>query len=272
VPLSCQKHADQPGADPETQTAHSKNGSESPRVRIRLGKVESKFAAECGEVLGPLGVLFRCDERVVEIQEEEFSGELDRFKLARGGPKFNTLTPTRMRTWIEQFIETGVDAELKDKPGESVFMAKTMIEACARSLLVSPQFLKHIPRIYRILDVPIPIRKPNVEIVFPKLGFNPSLGVYCAPGAPEIKTMPLGQAMEIIEQALAGFCWENPQSKVHAIAQNDYALRPWHHGVFRTYAALVFCWQPSEVRERLPQRNCPDNPPRPRFRGFAYHR
>jgi len=176
----------------------------------------------------PSESLSRCDDRLVEIQEEEFSGELDRFKLARGGLKFNTLTPARTRTWIEQFIEPGMEADPKEGSSAREFIAKSMSEATARSLLVSPQFLKYIPRIARILDVPIPIRKPNGEIVFPKLGFNPSLGIYCAPGAPKTKIIPLEEAVEIIEQALVGFCWEIPQSKVHAIAR---MITPYARGI-----------------------------------------
>ncbi len=217
--------------------ATGRNGAGGPApVRILLPgpqRLESKFATEIGQVLGPRGVAFRCDDRVVEIQEEEFSGELDRLKLARGGLKFNTLTPARARTSLEQYIEPGT--ELNQKKGPPIFIAKSMTEATARSLLVSPQFLKHIPRIDRIVDVPIPIRKPNGEIVFPKLGFNPSLGVYCAPGAPEIRTIPLEQAVKIIERALVGFCWQAnkdselpQQSKIHAVAR---MITPYARGI-----------------------------------------
>jgi hypothetical protein len=225
-----------PGPRPITKTIqapreHSDNGNNPLTTRIRLPgshRLESKFAAEVGQVLGPLGVAFRHDDRVVEIQEEEFSGELDRFKLARGGLKFNTLTPARARTSFEQYIEPGIDVELKQGSGVTEFVARTMSEQSARSLLVSPQFLKNIPRIDRILDGPIPIRKANGEFVFPKPGFNPSLGIYCAPGAPEIRLMPLEEAVKIIEQALAGFCWDIPQSKIHAIAR---MITPYARGI-----------------------------------------
>src|SRR6202047_2604680 len=114
-----------------------------------------------------------------------------------------------------------------------------MSETCARSLLVSPQFLEHIPRIDRILDVPIPIRTSDGKIIFPESGFNPSLSIYCAPRGPEIKTMPLEEAKIVLDQALEGFCWKTddkkneepakvPQSKVHAIAR---ILTPYARGI-----------------------------------------
>jgi hypothetical protein len=200
-----------------------------PKIRLPgLNRVESQFAHEVGQTLNHTEVLFRCGERVVEVQEEQFDGELDRFKLARGGLKFNTLTPVRAKTWIEQFIETGLDVESKKEPAKSVFMAKTMSEALARSLLESPQFLKSLPRVARILDVPIPIRTRDGDIIFPKPGFNRNLGLYVAPNAPQLLEMSRDEALAILEEAHAGFCWKNEQSKTHAYAR---ILTPYARGL-----------------------------------------
>jgi hypothetical protein len=205
------------------ESVNTESNNKPARVKIILGtqRLESQFAEEVGQVLSPLEVVFRRDDSVVEIQDEQFTGELDRFKLARGGLKFDALTPARVRTSFEQYIDPGIDVE-------GQFVAKTMSESSARSLLVSPQFLKRVPRIDRILDVPTPIRKPDGEIIFPKPGFNRSLGIYCDPRAPEITEMPLDQAIEVIEKAIAGFCWKIPQSKIHAIAR---MLTPYARGV-----------------------------------------
>jgi hypothetical protein len=193
-----------------------------------VSRPESGFAQVVGEILGPLNVIYRCDDRVVEIENEEFNGELDRFKLAHGGLKFKALSSVRAKTWIEQFIETGLDVERKDKPGEYVFMAKTMSEAVARSLLESPQFLKHIPRVVRILDVPIPVRTSSGDIVFPKPGLTRSLGIYCAPDAPQIAKLPIEEALRILEEAHTGFCWKDDQARVHALAR---LLTPYARGL-----------------------------------------
>jgi len=215
----------------EREQAPQEPGDERSLVRILLpgiGRLDSKFYTEVGKAIGPLGVIFRRDDRVVEVQEEEFDGELDRFKLAHGGLKFNTLVPARVRTSFEQYIEPGIEVKPKEGSSAREFAVKTMTEACARSLLVSPFFLGHIPRIDRILDVPIPMRKANGEIIFPKPGFDPALGVYSNPGAPEIRTLPLEEAVKIIEQALTGFCWKIPQSKTHAIAR---MITPYARGI-----------------------------------------
>ncbi len=203
-------------------------GDRPPIHLPKLNWVESQFAEAVGKVLGSLGVVFRCDDRVVEVDEEEFDGKRDRFKLALGGLKFNTLTPARFKTWIEEFIKIGLDVAIKDKPGEYEFMAKTMSEALARAVLVSPQFLRHIPRIYRILDVPIPIRTKSGKIIFPKPGFNRELGIYCSPDAPELTRMPLEEAVATLETAHAGFCWKNKQAKTHAYAR---LITPFARGI-----------------------------------------
>jgi hypothetical protein len=193
-----------------------------------LARAESKFTEEVGNALGPRNVLFRSNNNVVEVQEESFDGELDRFKLAHGGLKFIALTPARAKTWLEQFIQTGVEVESKNGKSEALFKAKTMSESLARSLLESPQFLKRIPRVARILDVAIPIRTRNGDIVFPAPGFNRELGLYLAQDAPIFAELSLDEAIATLEAAYAGFCWKNQQSKVHAYAR---LLTPFARGL-----------------------------------------
>ena len=200
-----------------------------PKIRLPgLNRAESQFAHDVGNVLGKRQVLFRLNDRVVEVEEEHFDGELDRFKLAKGGLKFSTLTPARAKTWFEQFVQIGTDIESKNGAAKTVFAAKTMSEALARSLLESPQFLKSLPRVARILDVGIPIRGRNGEIIFPKPGFNRELGLYVEPDAPQLTVMSLNEAITVLEEAHAGFCWKNEQSRIHAFAR---ILTPYARGL-----------------------------------------
>jgi hypothetical protein len=200
-----------------------------PQIRLpALNRPESQFAAEVGQLLGQRQVLFRLDDRLVEVEQEQFDGELDQFKLARGGLKFRTLTATRAKTWLEQFVQTGIDSKSEDGDGANIFKAKTMSEALARSLLESPQFLKSIPRVARILDVAIPVRTKTGEYVFPKPGFNRELGLFVALDAPPFTKMSCPEAIAVLEKAHAGFCWKNEQSKVHAYAR---ILTPFARGL-----------------------------------------
>lgn len=188
-------------------------------VRLpRTGRQESEFTAEIGAIIGPLKIVLRHGDRVVEISSEEFTGELDHYRMAKGGLKFAELTAVTAKTWIEQYLTTGTDVK-NELTGAYEFKAKTMNESLARTLLKSPQFLKQIPRVSRILDIPVPIRTKAGKIVYPNAGFNKSLGIYCSPDAPAITLLPLDKAREVIEITLSGFCWKDEQSKVHAIAR-----------------------------------------------------
>jgi hypothetical protein len=219
------KDATDPGADADQ--------TQRPRVRLPgHGKVESEFSTEIGEILGKLNVVFRHNDRVLEIENQEFTGELDRFEIAEGGLKFESLRPIRFKTWLEQYIEIGAD--IIEEQGVTRFEAKTISKPLAESVLVSPHFFKHVPHVARIIDVPIPIRTKNNEIVFPEPGFNKELGIYLNPHAPVLCDMPLEKAFEILEKAHVGFCWRNdtgkdfPQSKIHAFAR---ILTPFARGL-----------------------------------------
>jgi hypothetical protein len=170
------------------------------------------------------------------VIEEDFIGQFDRFKLARGGLRFEELSPIRARTWFEQYVETGVVKT--DNSGQKTFMAKTMTEATSRSMTQSPQFLVHVPRVWRILDVPIPLRTNKGDIVIPKLGFNASFGIYCNPKLPQLNPIPIEVALRLLEKAYEGFCWKNPQGKVHAFAR---LLTPYARGLIG-FGERIPCW------------------------------
>jgi len=189
----------------------------------RLGRNERSFATDIGEIIGPLNVAFLHHDRVVEIFDEPVpKDEKDRFdrnKLARGGLKFRSFTGARTKGWIEQFLTTGhlvksLDEDgkvVKDSKGKIVweFKEKTMSEENARSLIENPFFQKKLPKIHRILTVPIPILTHQEDIRFPRPGFNSELGIYCALNAPAIQLLHIEQAIAIFEAAHKGFEFKN---------------------------------------------------------------
>jgi hypothetical protein len=114
-----------------------------------------------------------------------------------------------------------------------------MSDGTAKTMLKSPQFLKQMPRIQRILDVPIPIRKGKTEIIVPQPGYNPELEIFVDPHTPPITVMPIDEARQVIEEGYSGFCFKNNQSKVHAIAR---LITPYTRGLigFRHRVPLWF--------------------------------
>jgi hypothetical protein len=223
-----------------------------PVLLPRLGRNERSFATEIGEVIGPLHVAFLHHDRVVEIFDEAVpqneKDRLDRNKLARGGLKFRGFTGARTKGWIEQFLTPGHRVKaldengkvLKDSKGKIVweFKEKTMSEENARSLIENPFFQKKLPKIHRILTVPIPILTSQGDIRYPRPGFNSELGIYCALSAPAIQLLPIEKAVAVLDDAHMGFEFKNEQSGTHAYAR---FLTPYFRGHIG-YLEPVPCW------------------------------
>jgi hypothetical protein len=114
------------------------------------GRLDSAFAKQVASIIAPQHILFSYNNIAVEILEESFSGELDKDNLAIGGYKLSELSPARAVTWLERFILPGI---IVQKNGVDMFQPKSMSEACARRLLVSPDLLSRLPRIERILTL-----------------------------------------------------------------------------------------------------------------------
>jgi hypothetical protein len=145
----------------------------------KMGRQEKAFATEMGRAIAPSEALFQRNDKIVEVKDEAFTKELDNNKLASGGLKFSVLSPTRARTWVEDYVTTGFEIQSKNKGGKLIGDRSFMPLSMANTLMVSPQFVRQIPVINRILDVIIPIKKPDGRIITPLSGFNCKLGIYC---------------------------------------------------------------------------------------------
>ena len=222
----------QPG-QPQKANIRNLKPEQNQVLLPKLGRNERSFADESGRIIGPTNVAFLHQDRVVEILDEQIPqnerDRLDRNNLARGGLKFRSLTGARTKGWIEQFLTTGHMVKalngdgkpLRDLDGRIVmeFKEKTMSEENGRSLIENPFFQKHLPKIKRILSVPLPILTPQGDIRIPQPGFNPELGIYCASNTPTIQPLDIEQALEILEAAHQGFEFKNAQSRTHAYAR-----------------------------------------------------
>jgi hypothetical protein len=246
------------GAPPKTDPFSK---ASSKRVLLPCtGRNERAFAKEVGTIIGPLNVAFLHNDRIAEIHDEpppvETENTLDRNKLARGGLKFRTLTGVRTKGWIEQFLTTGTMIKELDTGGNPIrnasggvrwkFAEKTMGEELARSLLENPFFQRQLPRIQRILPVPIPMLLPNGDIRVPQPGYNKDLEIYCALNAPPIELLDIEEALEILRQAHQGFEFTSDQSRTHAYAR---FLSPFFRGI-TGYAEPVPAWHYNANRPR----------------------
>ncbi|MEI6713512.1 MAG: DNA polymerase [Verrucomicrobiota bacterium] len=148
------------------------------------------------------------------------------------GEGFTTLTPSELITEVERDVRVGF---LEKTENGDVFRARSMSETCARILLASSQFVGGLPRVQRMLDVPIPMYHGGT-VTFPKKGYDPRFSTYLKVDAPTIEPMSLVKARRLFDDLLGdkddgGFCWKDEQSKVHARAR---MLTPFCRGLMGT--------------------------------------
>ena len=196
------------------------------------GRNERTFAEDIAENLPPQKLFLKGkEEAIVEVagdltlgNEGEESQLLVPFGIVTS--KFKEMVPKRFVTWIEQFINIGV--EVKDDK-EVVFLSKTMSNEHAEHILAGDAFPPKLSRILRILDVPIPMRTIRGDIVYPVPGYNPRLSLYCDKHVPHIQEIDYNQALDIIVGEVYGeFNFHNDQSRTHAIAR---LITPYIRGV-----------------------------------------
>ncbi len=221
-------------------------GQTSPDGRPRLplpgrDRPQSTFAAEAGAMLGPSerpDRLFVRHDQVVEIRDVQVAPRLTTVA-------FSTVKPARAITLTERFAEVGVLR--KDERGEQEFHAASMLKATAEIMLASPQFREELPRIDRILDVPIPIRGDDGVIRYPRPGYDPEFLTYLSPSAPTLGEMPLEEARRLFRGMYEEFCFKDPQSVVHALAA---MITPFCRGLYGRWNARTPVFLYKANRER----------------------
>jgi hypothetical protein len=205
-----------------------------------LGRNESAFARDVAENL-PENALFKKDGSVVELESDDTLGTDDNVAIAPFGlttSKFSVMKALRLATWVEQYMETGVEVEVEKDVRE--FRAKTMTDLMARRMLVGESFSKRINRINRILDVAIPIRTIQGDIIYPQVGYNKSLQLYCDSRSPTVKKLEHQRALDIILKDVYGeFCFKDEQSKTHAIAR---LITPYVRGIMGFHVRMPLWW------------------------------
>lgn len=199
-------------------------GGKTPEGRPKIvlpttGRAASEFATELGGAIAPALDLFRFSRNVVEIATvpaADASGAIPGHMLC-------VLKPADLVTAVERTVETGVLRQ--DEAGDTVFLPKSMTEQDARITLASGHFTSHLPRISRVLDVPVPMLDGDEKLIFPSSGYDARFGTWLNPQAPELRTMGFEEALRWLFGELfttpdrGGFWWHDEQSRVHALAR-----------------------------------------------------
>ena len=184
-----------------------------------IGRPHSEFGAELGMATAPALDLFNYSDTLVEIREQHQATT----QGAIPGHMLRTVTPLRLVTSVERSVTTGVLQE--DEAEELVFMATSMSETQARVTAENSGFLRRLPYIARILDVPVPVLGGDGQLVYPLPGYDKRFETWLNPNAPQIRTMGVGEALDLLFGELlanaedGGFWWHDNQSRIHALAR-----------------------------------------------------
>ena len=201
-------------------TPGSKSDGDRPKIALpATGRSATEFGMELGKAIAPALDLFRFTRNVVEIIEVE---EADK-NGAIPGHMISTLTSADLVTAVERTVETGVLQ--KDEAKDTVFVPKSMTEHDARITLACRAFTKHLPRIARVLDVPVPQLGENGGLVYPTLGYDPRFRTWLTAAAPQLRSMGVDEAVSLLLGGLfttpdkGGFWWHDDQARLHALAR-----------------------------------------------------
>jgi len=193
----------------------SKSSARRPRIVLpAAGRSASEFATEVGETIGPKNELFVRGNDIVEVVPTDSGMGI--------AAEFDVLSPKSLVTAVERSAEIG---RLKfNDEGVPTFVTQSMSEAQARILSGCRQFREKLPRIERILPVPIPYLESG-SLCYPEPGYNPESHTWVSADSPLIGEMSLAEAKEILLTELlagpdqGGFFWRDAQAQIHALAR-----------------------------------------------------
>ncbi len=199
-------------------------GGRDPEGRPRIvlpgtGRAQGVFGLEIGRAAAPQLDLFLFGNSIVEIGVVPVATA----EGAIPGHMLNPVTPTGLITAIERSVETGVI--VTDEAGDKVFLPRSMSDHDSRVVAASRFFTSCLPRITRMLDVPVPLFGRDGGLIYPERGYDERFGTWLNQRAPELRTMGLDEALDLLAGELfatpdkGGFWWHDEQARTHALAR-----------------------------------------------------
>ena len=209
-----------------------------PTVWHPQGQLDSEVHTDIGRIIAAHESWFIRGDKIVTIKQMpagfKYSADASKHKIAAHTIGLDELSALAARSDLEKYM-----IPMALTPDKKSVKKSFSIPFCLG--LVNSDFLRReLPRINRILTVPLPFRDDK-KLVYPSPGYDQRFGTYLVPGAPEIRPMPLEEAKEVIEEIHAEFPFTSGQSKTHAIAR---LLTPFIRGIigWTTRAPLwYFC-------------------------------
>lgn len=213
-------------------------GDPVPMIELPgLGRSQSEFADDVAQALVPTKKVFVHGDEIVEIRSS-------REDEVAGGMKLHALCPNEVVTGFERFI-TFVKPK---KDGDLIQLVPASMTK-PEVLLASYSLRDNLPRIDRLLEVPIPVLR-NDEIISPERGYDERLRTFLDPAAPVPEKMSFDEALDVINDLLGndddrGFAWNEPESKVAGIAR---LVTPFCRGLMGWAKAPLFLFMANQPR------------------------
>lgn len=216
-----------------TSRSTPKLSTRRPRILLPVGgRSASEFATEVGETIGPKNELFVRGSDIVEVIPIDSEGVT--------GSEFVDVSPGSLVTALERNAEIG---RMKSN-GEEIptFVIQSMSEGQARILSGCRQFREKLPRIERILPIPIPHLESD-SLCYPAPGYNPMSHTWVSTDSPPIGNMSLAEAKDVLMNELlagpdqGGFFWRDSQAQIHALAR---VLTTYSRGLMNWARAPLF--------------------------------
>ena len=200
----------------------------SPRPQVLLpgdGRPQGEFAEEVASYLAPARRFFTHSDRVVEVREPHPGDAVLEVRL-------HEVTPSEAVTTFEEQIEFGKRKTIEE--GLEEFVPASLNRP--KVLLDSRAMRDGLPRISRVLDVPLPV--PFGDEIYSSTGWVRRVvrNLFLRPQFAAPMMMKLGEALEILENLLGnddgrGFAWADEESKTSGMARLLTPYRPWSHGL-----------------------------------------
>ena len=153
------------------------------------GHLIGNFAADLGNLLQGHGI---------------FARKGCAFILDSEGQKLEPASPTWLRTWVEKHVRP---FKVRQSEQGTFRLVRTMPDDTARAVLVSPQFLEHLPLVERFHPCPMPWIREDGRIELLPVGLDTDSRTYTADPGFQIKAMPLDEARAVLDYVLEEFAW-----------------------------------------------------------------
>jgi hypothetical protein len=191
------------------------------------GKLISTFSSEVVEHLKDRHELFyRFREfRVQKLEKMPVKDVKNRDVKVLG---FKDMSPSEFITYIENYVIPCV-AIYDPKTHKINLERKSITSELAKTLLETQRFKEALPLIDVIYDAPLPMLVGG-ELMFPTEGYDERFQSWLPFGSPTINpTMPLDDAISILNTIFGEFCFESEMDKAKAIAG---LLTPFIRGLY----------------------------------------